>query len=639
MYQNGYVPPKPSGERKRRAQQVPTVPPQMMDAAAHGVRRDTSASSTGYGSNGQATMPQGYRQSAGQPASNGAAQYMGQSAPQGAQQGNGYVAGYQRQTYRQPQQGTYAQPQGSYYPPNYQQPVQQQQPNRDMYGTPAGYQAQGYYQQAPQSPRSGGGEPPKKGGRKWWIAVAAVVVVAGLACGGYFTMKRQSLVNEVNAYNNVFCEGVYVDGISLGGMTPEEGIAAVQARAQERNSSWSVKLTFNGQLVTEITADQLGMTVDITDVMNQAWAQGHTGDVDTRKAAMDALAETHFEAYTAMPSGNTSVVDGILQDIRNNVYRAPQDAQLVSFDPSLSYPFTFQNEMQGRDLDTEPLKERLYQMVSTMESGEVEIVPMTIAPTVTVADLKRNLMERATVSTPISSKSTENRTNNIRRCFQLISGTILKPGEKFSFNGVVGERSIKNGFYEAVEYAYGTEVMGVGGGSCQASTTVYQAAVEAGLTITDRTPHSKEVSYASYGEDATVYWSSGRKIDLAFKNDTDHNIYVVAAVETDPSNKKRLVATTTIYGEDLGNIRYELQSSIVKEIEAPAEPEYVKDKNQTYVTYTDEEYQVSKARKGYEVESYRVTYENEQPIARELLYTDTYAAKAARIYVGIKKRE
>ncbi len=583
-------------------------------------------------------MPQGYRQSAGQPVSNGAAQSVDRVLPRGHSGATAVLPGYQRQTYRQAQQGSYAQPQGSYYPPNSQQPVRQQ-PNRDMYGTPAGYQAQGYYQQAPQPPRSGGGEPPKKSGRKWWIAVAAVVVVAGLASGSYFTMKRQSLVNEVNAYNNVFCEGVYVDGISLGGMTPEEGIAAVQAWAQERNSSWSVKLTFSGQLVTEITADQLGMTVDITDVMNQAWAQGHTGDVDTRKAAMDALAETHFEAYTAMPSGNTSVVDGILQDIRNNVYRAPQDAQLVSFDPSLSYPFTFQDEVQGRDLDTEPLKERLYQMVSTMESGEVEIVPMTIAPTVTVADLKRNLMERATVSTPISSKSTENRTNNIRRCFQLISGTILKPGEKFSFNGVVGERSIKNGFYEAVEYAYGTEVMGVGGGSCQASTTVYQAAVEAGLTITDRTPHSKEVSYASYGEDATVYWSSGRKIDLAFKNDTDHNIYVVAAVETDPSNKKRLVATTTIYGEDLGNIRYELQSSVVREIEAPAEPEYVKDKNQTYVTYTDEEYQVSKARKGYEVESYRVTYENEQPIARELLYTDTYAAKAARIYVGIKKRE
>ena len=106
MYQNGYVPPKPSGERKRRAQQVPTVPPQMMDSAAHGVRRDTSASSTGYGSNGQAAMPQGYRQSAGQPASNGAAQYVGQSAPQGAQRSNGYAAGYQRPTYRLPQTGS-----------------------------------------------------------------------------------------------------------------------------------------------------------------------------------------------------------------------------------------------------------------------------------------------------------------------------------------------------------------------------------------------------------------------------------------------------------------------------------------------------------------------------------------------------
>ena len=90
----------------------------------------------------------------------------------------------------------------------------------------------------------------------------------------------------------------------------------------------------------------------------------------------------------------------------------------------------------------------------------------------------------------------------------------MKPGEKFSFNGVVGERSIKNGFYEAVEYAYGTEVMGVGGGSCQASTTVYQAAVEAGLTITDRTPHSKEVSYASYGAGRLIWRSRTTQITI-----------------------------------------------------------------------------------------------------------------------------
>ncbi len=646
MDRNGYVPPRPDAERKRRAQRVPAVPSRVMDAAAQTPRRDTAASSNQT----QQAAPMNQ-------------QYAGRTNRRETNPAQGYQQPVQPRypnNYYAPQQRTNVQPmqaQQPAYPPQQEQgygnqryahqggnpgyaPQQPQQPARDMYGNAMGYPAQGYYQQTPPQKQGGGnGQPPRKGGmKKVWLGLAAVIVVAGIGVGGYFGIKHQNVANAVNAYNNVFCEGVYVDGIDLGGMTAEEGVAAVQAKAQERNSSWSVKLTFGGQLVTEITADQLGMTVDIMDVMSQAWSQGHTGDLYERKAAMDALAEMPYEAYTAMPSGNTSVMDGILQDIKNNVYRAAQDAQLVSFDPSLDYPFTFQEEVAGRYLDTAPLKEKLYQMVSTMESGEVEIVPDVIQPNVTVADLKQHLALRGTASTPISSKSTEDRTNNIRRCFELISGTIVKPGEKFSFNKVVGERSVKNGFYEAVEYAYGTEVMGVGGGSCQASTTVYQAAVVAGLTIVDREPHSKEVSYAAYGQDATVYWSSGRKIDLVFKNNTDHDLYIVASVEQDPSNKKRLVATTTIYGDDLGNVRYELQSKVIKEIEAPTEPEYVKDKKQTYVTYTDQEYQVSKARKGYEVESYRVTYENEVATSRELLYTDVYAAKAARIYVGTKKR-
>ena len=63
-----------------------------------------------------------------------------------------------------------------------------------------------------------------------------------------------------------------------------------------------------------------------------------------------------------MPSGDTSVIDGSLQDIKNNVYRAPQDARLLTFDPSQSYHFTFQEAMQGRYLDTDPLQERLSQI-------------------------------------------------------------------------------------------------------------------------------------------------------------------------------------------------------------------------------------------------------------------------------------
>lgn len=623
MYQNGYVPPQSGdGERKRRAQRVPAVPSRVMDAAAtaYQQRRDTAAPSNAQSMGG----------------------YVRHGMPQDRQ---GTVSG--RYAFDQRTQTAYdsrfRRPEGDMQRNDGYRPQREPapQPARDMYGNPLGYPAQGYYQQTPaQEPEMGGGEPPRRRhGKRWLVALIVAALLVGAGYGGYNYLQYAAVARAVQAYDNVFCQGVYVDGIHLGGMTPEEAINAVQAQVQQRNSAWKVRLIFSGQLVTEITADQLGMSVDVIDVMNTAWVQGHTGDIYQRQADMEALQETPFEAYTAMPSGDTSIIDGILQEIKTNVYRAPQDARLLTFDPSLSYPFTFQQEMQGRYLDTEPLKEKLYQMVSTMESGDVEIIPETIEPSVTVEDLKKNLTLRATAQTPISTSSTTERTNNIRRAFQLISGTILKPGEKFSFNGIVGERSEKNGFYPAIEYAYGESVMGIGGGVCQASTTIYQAAVTAGLEIVTREPHSDAVSYASYGEDATVYYKvGGKKIDLVFKNNTEHDIYIVAAVEADSSNSKRLVSTVSLYGEDLGNIRYELQSKTVEVIQPAAEPTYIEDKDADYVTYTDEEYRV-KGKEGYVVESYRVTYENEMVVSRELLYTDTYKAKDPRVYVGVTPRE
>ena len=439
------------------------------------------------------------------------------------------------------------------------------------------------------------------------------------------------------SFDNVFCQGVYVDGIHLGGMTAEQGIAAVQAQAQQRNDAWSVRLTYQGKLVTEIKASQLNMNVDVYDTLNDAWAQGHTGTVDERRDAMEALMVTPYEGYTAMPGGDTSVIDNTLDSIRNYVYRAAQDAAIVSFDPSKTDPFTFQEEVPGRYLDTEPVKEQLYRMVSTLESGEIALEPVEIAPQVTVEELKKTVELRASAYTSISTTSTEERNNNIRRSFQLISGKVLQPGETFSFNDTVGERTEKNGFYPAIEYANGEHVMGIGGGVCQASSTVYIAAVQAGLQIIKREPHSDQVNYTDYGQDATVYWQYGRKIDLQFKNNTDGPIYMVAAVQSDPNNRKRLIAKVSLYGMSLGDVTYSLETKTIEELE-PGEDIIVQDKKAEYVTYTDQEYVERKARKGYVVESYRVKYVGGVEVERTLLYTDTYEARAKRIYVGVTER-
>ena len=127
----------------------------------------------------------------------------------------------------------------------------------------------------------------------------------------------------------------------------------------------------------------------------------------------------------------------------------------------------------------------------------------------------------------------------------------LNPGADFPFNAPVladraDHRHLHRGFYPAIEYVYGEHVEGYGGGVCQASTTLYQAAVCAGLQILKREPHSDSVSYTDYGKDATVYWVGKRKIDLTFKNNTEDPIYIIAAVQKDPTNKKRLIAKERI---------------------------------------------------------------------------------------------
>ena len=541
----------------------------------------------------------------------------------------------QEQQPRQQAYGGYQQPQDAGHGRGNASP--RYTPNNGF--APQGGQA--YPPQQPWQPAGGsGGQPPKRGGhtlRTALVIVLCVALLAGLGVGGYYALQQQQLRQYVASFDNVFCQGVYVDGIHLGGMTAEQGIAAVQAQAQQRNDAWSVRLTYQGKLVTEIKASQLNMNVDVYDTLNDAWAQGHTGTVDERRDAMEALMVTPYEGYTAMPGGDTSVIDNTLDSIRNYVYRAAQDAAIVSFDPSKTDPFTFQEEVPGRYLDTEPVKEQLYRMVSTLESGEIALEPVEIAPQVTVEELKKTVELRASAYTSISTTSTEERNNNIRRPFQLISGKVLQPGETFSFNDTVGERTEKNGFYPAIEYANGEHVMGIGGGVCQASSTVYIAAVQAGLQIIKREPHSDQVNYTDYGKDATVYWQYGRKIDLQFKNNTDGPIYMVAAVQSDPNNRKRLIAKVSLYGMSLGDVTYSLETKTIEELE-PGEDIIVQDKKAEYVTYTDQEYVERKARKGYVVESYRVKYVGGVEVERTLLYTDTYEARAKRIYVGVTER-
>ncbi|MDO5435713.1 MAG: VanW family protein [Clostridia bacterium] len=492
-------------------------------------------------------------------------------------------------------------------------------------------------------------EPPKDEkprGKSIWgtllIIFIALGIVAGLSFYGLSRLKTEQINRTVEPYNSLYCEGVYVDGIALAGMTPEQAYNMVTSKIRQQHDQWSVQLTYGGQVLCTIRAEDLGIASDmdrvVKNALNNAWLQGHTGNNMQRANDMERLKAEPWSEDIVTAGANMSVIDTLLENIKSTIDRPAQDAYLTEFNTDYSYPFLFQPETTGLSMNIEPLKEQLYGMVASMQSGTVEVVPDIVYPSVTMEALKKNYTLLSTATTNISTSSTEERNDNIRRAFEKINGTVLKPGEQFSFNTVVGERTVQNGFKEAVEYVYGEHVMGIGGGVCQASTTVYQAAVCAGMKIVKRSAHSDAVGYCDYGMDATVYWVGKRKIDLVFKNESDSDIFITACVTFAPKSTKKYITRVEFYGKDLNGVTYEMTTEVAEVLPAPVEPSYVKDKNAEYVTYTDQMKSVSKAQDGYVVNSYRIEYTNGVETGRKLLYKDTFEPKAEKIYVGVTKR-
>ncbi len=130
-----------------------------------------------------------------------------------------------------------------------------------------------------------------------------------------------------------------------------------------------------------------------------------------------------------------------------------------------------------------------------------------------------------------------NRTHNMTLATKEINNKIIKPSETFSFNDVVGERTEERGYKLSTIFVYDDKVQGYGGGICQVSSTLYNAAVEADMEIVERHAHKGEVIYVPENKDATVSYG---QLDFKFKNTYNHPIKIVANMKDD-------VLTTSIY--------------------------------------------------------------------------------------------
>jgi vancomycin resistance protein YoaR len=174
----------------------------------------------------------------------------------------------------------------------------------------------------------------------------------------------------------------------------------------------------------------------------------------------------------------------------------------------------------------------------------------TLTPRFTTQDAYAlGIRQRVSTFTTDMGESSSNRIWNVQLLGRYLDGTILQPGQTFSYNKVMGPRTIERGFREGQMIWNGVLVPSIGGGVCQTATTIFNAAFEAGMPIKDRLNHSFYISHYPMGRDATVSWGGP---DLVFKNDLDHAILIKAhgtattfTVSFYGTKQKRKVVATT----------------------------------------------------------------------------------------------
>lgn len=211
-------------------------------------------------------------------------------------------------------------------------------------------------------------------------------------------------------------------------------------------------------------------------------------------------------------------------------------------------------------------------------------IPAAITTDVAAAALFENTLY--TCTTPLTN--IPNRTNNVALAASAMNGTVIMPGETFSFNKTVGERTAEKGYKPADVYVAGNTVGELGGGVCQAASTLYVCCLYTDLEIVERAEHQFFVTYVPAGLDATIYWGFR---DYQFKNNTDYPIKIEAFVEG-------LELTVTLKGEKSNDNYVEMISETldvnpfeeVEEVDETKAPDYRELKHTGYTGYTIKTY-------------------------------------------------
>lgn len=416
------------------------------------------------------------------------------------------------------------------------------------------------------------------------LMIVIVSVVYGMQSSGRHKPIQQETETETvtEVPETELEKEVSVDGISITGMSREEA-----RQTLIDHYPWAMKAQYQDD------------TYEITNLMT---------------VKIDGLLDEIYSSepkniYTLDTSGLDTAVDQEIESMKARWNKAAKNGSISSYDAS-SDSFTFAGEQTGIAINEEQLKSDIQSALSAKQFDKVITVSASeVQPEYSTAAAKQKYKTIGTYTTNTTSNSKRN--TNIRLAAAALNGTIVGPGQEVSFNDTVGQRTEAKGYQGAAAYNNGEVVQEIGGGVCQVSTTLYNAALKAGMKISMRRSHTFEPSYVTPGMDATVSWGGP---DFRFINTSSSAIGIKASY----SNQ---TVTVSIYGVPVlkDGVTYSLESTKTETFDLP-EPHYEEDQT----LQPGQEVVKSKGTQGSRWQVKLVVKKDGQVISSEVDHTATY---------------
>ena len=451
--------------------------------------------------------------------------------------------------------------------------------------------------------------------------VVSIVFVISLALLGYGYYVFQ----DVLFTGNKFRQGTTINGIDVSGLNKEQAQNIVATKLTDSRNEIVINLHHNDKTWTW-TGKDFEIDNQIMPYVENVFNYFNEGNLIEKKVKLDKLnGNTEFN----IPYG--TILTGLDEKISNlalEIDKPAVDAEL-NFDATQKNPLVFTEEQDGEIVDQEQLKNSINEKLLNSTVIDVDIPMTEVKPQILKIDLEKTVVKRGGFSTNYA-KSSDDRKHNVKHALEAFNGMIIEPNQEISFNSSTGSRTAENGYKKANVILNGVYVEGTGGGVCQASTTLYNALLNADLEILEVNKHTLPASYVWLAFDAMV--SEGYS-DLKFKNNTDAKVYI--QTYADDEN-----VYVDIYGKPFPeNATVQRRVEFLGAIPHPGD-RIVPDTDGQYsnkVTYKGEYLRLKYPREGYKAKGYIDRYKDGVLIESKLIRDETYEAQEGIIIEGTEE--